>query len=94
MPYIDTKYLFECETCRHHLNGKCNTWCDHGEEYIPVMTKIPTADVEEVKHGEWIEEEHGMFYSCSNCGYLIEYQFTNYCPNCGAKKDGQEDEEG
>ena len=52
MAYIDTKYLFECETCRHHLSGKCDTWCDHGEEYIPVMTKIPTANVEEVKHAK------------------------------------------
>ena len=48
MAYIDTKYLFQCETCRHHISGKCDTWCDHGEEYIPLMTKIPTADVVEV----------------------------------------------
>lgn len=46
--YIDTKYIGECETCRHHINGKCDTWCDHGECYRPNMSKIPTADVVEV----------------------------------------------
>ena len=48
MAYIDTKYLGQCETCLHHRSGKCDTWCDCGEEYKFDMTKIPTADVEEV----------------------------------------------
>ena len=46
-----------------------------------------TADVAEVKHGEWLEEESGLFYCCTNCGYIVEYQLTSYCPNCGAKMD-------
>lgn len=46
MPYIDTKYLFKCETCRHFVYGHgCNTFCDSGECYSPNMNKIPTADV-------------------------------------------------
>ena len=46
MPYIDTKYLGKCETCRHCVGEiKCNTYCDHGEEYYPSLRKIPTADV-------------------------------------------------
>ena len=47
------------------------------------------SDYAEVKHGEWKECEGGLFYCCSKCGHLIEYQFSNYCPNCGAKMDGQ-----
>lgn len=46
--YIDTKYLFKCETCRHHRSGSCDTWCENGEAYSPNMSKIPTADVVEV----------------------------------------------
>lgn len=49
MAYIDTKYLGRCETCRHHSNSGCNTYCDHGEEYSPNLSKIPTADVVEVE---------------------------------------------
>lgn len=44
--YIDTQYLFKCETCRHYTEGQgCNTFCDSGECYSPNMNKIPTADV-------------------------------------------------
>lgn len=47
--YIDTRYLFKCETCRHCIGEyKCDTFCDSGECYSPNMTKIPTADVVEV----------------------------------------------
>ena len=45
MAYIDTKYLFKCETCRSMRNGKCNTFCDSLECYSPNLSKIPTADV-------------------------------------------------
>lgn len=46
--YIDIKYLGQCETCRHHRSGKCDTWCECGECYRPDVSKIPTADVVEV----------------------------------------------
>ncbi len=45
MPYIDTKYLFKCETCRNFRNNVCRTFCESGEGYSPSMDKIPTADV-------------------------------------------------
>ena len=48
MAYIDTKYIGECKTCRHHKNRGCDTWCDHGESYQPNTSKIPAADVVEV----------------------------------------------
>jgi hypothetical protein len=46
--YIDIKYLGQCETCRHHRSGKCDTWCECGECYRPDVSKIPIADVVEV----------------------------------------------
>ena len=89
MAYVDTKYLFKCETCRHCIGDiKCYTLCDHGEMYIPDISKIPAADVEEVKHGEWIED--GEYQICSVCGeehHWDEYRAT-YCEDCGAKMDG------
>lgn len=94
MAYIDTKHLGKCETCRHCRSGSCNTFCDCGEEYSPDMSKIPTADVVEVKHGEWKYYRKDDIAVCKNCSYEHNlgayHQFaTNYCPNCGAKMDGE-----
>ena len=51
----------------------------------------PTADVQEVKHGEWIQAEENKC-RCSNCDIitliaLYPHGDKNYCPNCGAKMD-------
>ena len=92
MAYIDTKYIGECEFCRHHRHGGCDTWCENGECYRPNMLKIPTADVIEVKHGEWKSTNipsyfGGVIYECSLCGAkdgdhssILGY----YCWSCGA----------
>lgn len=48
--------------------------------------KFPAADVVPVRHGEWLK--HNNYYKeCSLCGFL-EYNSSNYCPNCGAHMDG------
>ena len=76
--------------------------CGHGEyDYMVELWHIenaPTVDAVEVVHGRWIASGCG-FDCCSECrkvyadGYLTAMgikprtQF-NYCPNCGAKMDG------
>lgn len=52
---------------------------------------IPAADVEEVKHGKWIEylpvlRVGNLQIGCSECGLTNDFK-TSYCPNCGAKMD-------
>lgn len=61
--------------------------------YITIANRIPCkffknkADFVEVKHGEW--EQYGLRNpQCSLChSYRIEK--SRYCPNCGAKMDGE-----
>ena len=62
------------------------------EHIISIIKAMPTADVVEVRHGEWGFD--GLGWTCSECG---EYGLTNkakmqvhstYCPNCGALMDG------
>jgi hypothetical protein len=58
-----------------------------------VIDGIPTADVEEVKHGEWIpcgDGEHTplMCSSCLNTWGFYKQRGSVYCPLCGAKMDG------
>ena len=52
-------------------------------------------DVAPVRHGHWVKEKpdvliHWHCSVCKNCYYLEEPN-ANYCPNCGAKMDGGED---
>lgn len=47
-------------------------------------------EVQPVTHAEWIchEPEIGLYYSCSRCGYNALQGMYKFCPNCGAKMDG------
>ena len=44
-----------------------------------------TADVAEVKHGEWVDNTNGTF-TCTACGNRASKM--KWCGNCGAKMDG------
>ncbi len=50
----------------------------------------PTADVVEVRHGEWkkVSEKYPR-YVCTCCNHLYNNKEYGYCPNCGAKMDGE-----
>lgn len=57
-----------------------------------VIADIPSADVKPVKHGHWIINSDGYYPQCSEC--MNEPQsriMTNFCPNCGAKMDDDEE---
>ena len=55
------------------------------------INKIPAADVAPVVHGRWIRQDESFTrFKCSNpeCGAENYGGFENYCPNCGARMDG------
>ena len=55
---------------------------------------MPTVDAVEVVHGRWEKAEYHGFLRCSECKdvYIDDTWVAdgkwNYCPNCGAKMDG------
>lgn len=65
--------------------------------FIPkIIDEIPSADVAPVRHGRWVNEN---FYTrCSVCENMAIYDKygqeveSDYCPNCGARMDGDTDE--
>lgn len=70
MPYINTEYLFKCETCRHCVGDiRCNTFCDSGESYSPNMNKIPAADVVPMEEVERLKRQLEPFKEkqCFTC---------------------------
>ena len=77
------------------LTPKAYAYLRGGEAIIEDLTKFPAADVVEVRHGRWIEQEKytfGVMYDCSICDNRIldNGHSWNYCPNCGAKMDKEE----
>lgn len=77
-----------------------------GEDVIDVWVKQMLLEARhkqnavEVVHGEWISDNDGFEWDvrCSVCGEeaLIkeggshDHAYSNYCPNCGAKMNGEE----
>ena len=67
-----------------------------------LIDACPTADVAVVKHGEWKHTDYAEHWrgkdECSLCGYhftpRLDLSCFNYCPNCGAKMDGTQEERG
>ena len=61
-----------------------------------IIRTIPAADVQEVKHGQWLQvsddDQYEGSYICSECNteevFFDESSFFNYCPHCGTKMDG------
>ena len=68
-----------------------------------VITRIPAADVAEVRHGRWEDKtnisraEVEQRVDCSVCGQIFWTTAVlsfNYCPNCGALMKEDEHETG
>ena len=74
----------------------------NGEEILGTLKNIPTADVRENVHGEWIDGRrmkmdgtYHWFRECSVCGHerydANPDKDTDFCPNCGADMRGEDD---
>ena len=70
-----------------------------GRGLTKILASIPAVDAVPVKHGWWTRDrgvEHDGEMYCSVCGQgamFIDWREewkTPYCPNCGAKMDGGE----
>lgn len=70
---------------------------------LEVVNQRPTLDIMPVVHGRWVKmtgmmppEYHGH-YECSECQWHMKglrnswtrEEELSYCPNCGAKMDGE-----
>ena len=96
MKYIDADELISAlnETIEKHQNSDMFTRTVRAaKNMITIIKQMPSADVVEVKHGEWIDEEidcNGIFVItyCSECKEQCDYR-TDFCPNCGADMRGE-----
>ena len=92
---IEKRY---CEPCKAEGKDYCEVACRACwvDDMILEIDPAPTVDAVKVVHGYWIkheyaEEENGLLvpnYECSAC-HSWERDEGYYCPNCGAKMDGE-----
>nr|WP_294371946.1 hypothetical protein [uncultured Ruminococcus sp.] len=66
------------------------------EDVVNSIENAPSVEVAPVVHGRWIEDHD--YLKCPECGIMVKRDFTffdigdwNYCPNCGAKMDLEEE---
>lgn len=86
--YIEEYSELEPETGYHNLK-----WCAM-EEAKDVLLMLPAVDAVPVVHGQWTYFNCVGIgrYQCNECLHWVDAGTDrNYCPNCGAKMD-KEDE--
>lgn len=85
--YIERERLLK-KFCSHcYGEDTCDTDCMD----IRIIKSIPSADVQPVKHGKWIQLTQNVeptALKCSLCGE-ISCCHGMYCPDCGARMDGK-----
>ena len=102
MRLIDADALLEQlgKRAEMHEDDECTELTIHEDMYE--VKNAPTIEAIPVVHGRWdaifeklwnVEFEVVTGFECSNCGHLEGFEL-NYCPNCGAKMDGEADVQG
>ena len=85
------------------IHGSEGSWY-HWDDIKNALEELPA--IEAVKHGKWVKDgETYALYKCSACNDFCTvagwancipekqmYKAFKFCPNCGAKMDGREDE--
>ena len=92
--YIDAEIAVEI------INRFRNTTDENGKTVADAIIDIlkvitPTADVQKIRHGRWIEQvkirkdgkSRLVHWQCSLCGIFLGTSTANFCPHCGAKMD-------
>ena len=96
-------YCKGCDRRKGMKNGKYRILYDIGdvpcracgiEDVLSDVEDFPAADVQPVEHGEWSQikmlQDDYKAKECSACKATFwDLYHWNYCPNCGAKMDGE-----
>ncbi len=84
------------------IHGSEGSWY-HADDIRDALEKVPSADrlqgewIDKGWKGDWQFETDGRGncwyeYECSECGFRNKGSKSNYCPNCGARMKGADDE--
>lgn len=81
----------ECQKAFEELGGESGIYADAYNDLAEDFYSIPAADVVPAVHGRWGNNgiPGSMLCGCSVCGFTCGASSFFYCPNCGAKMDGE-----
>ncbi len=101
--YIERDTIYRRVKERTNPYGKPTIDYESGVKVLNLIKQEPAADVVEVRHGHWIDKPTGRYMHmgswCSVCGEksgiggIESNRHKPYCPNCGAKMDGERKEQ-
>ena len=87
--------------CRFHQIRKSDAAWEAIEMAKDALRAREKSKDDLVKHGKWISNGRntcsGSRYKCSSCGHTTGYKHLRiykFCPNCGAKMDGGDEDNG
>lgn len=86
--YIEREAALEavCKYCCEYDAESTECICNERLTFL----KIPTSDVAPVRHGRWVtQDETRTKFMCSLCESKNYGGHEKFCPNCGAKMDGE-----
>ena len=89
-----TKVICEWGVRQERIGRYAVTIHELKQNTADMLDELPAADVVPVVHARW-EKFSSITIKCSQCGYVIHdwrYSECKYCPNCGAKMDGERKE--
>ena len=101
--YIDREMAIEICDWYEHTFAECEYAI---RPIADDLKKLPVADVQPVRHGKWEERkvadknciDEWQTACCSVCHkyhttpYMYYFDNYNYCPNCGARMDGEQND--
>ena len=74
-------------------------WCNDAEidildAIIEDISRMPTVEAKPIIHAKWVSSKipGSILSECSHCNFDCGAYSYEYCPYCGAKMDGEENE--
>lgn len=85
----------ECQKAFEEFGGESGIYADAYNDLAEDFYSIPAADVAPVVHGQWVTHyRSGTTVAegyVSTCCDMWNNRKSEYCPNCGARMDGDDD---